>query len=79
MGRLDGKIAFITGAARGIGRAGAIRLARDGADIIAVDIRCQLDTAPYQMSTPEDLEQTVKEVQALGRRIVAAHREGLNL
>jgi SDR family mycofactocin-dependent oxidoreductase len=75
MGQLDGKIAFITGAARGIGRASAIRLARDGADIIAVDICRQLDTVPYPMSTPEDLEQTVKEVGALGRRVVAAHAD----
>jgi NAD(P)-dependent dehydrogenase (short-subunit alcohol dehydrogenase family) len=75
MGQLDGKIAFVTGAARGIGRAGAIRLARDGADIIAVDICGQLDTVPYPMSTPEDLRQTVKEVQALGRRVVAAHAD----
>ncbi len=71
MGKLDGKVAFITGAARGQGRSHAVRLAGEGADIIAVDICRQLESVPYPMSTPEDLEQTVKEVEALGRRIVA--------
>jgi SDR family mycofactocin-dependent oxidoreductase len=71
MGKLDGKVAFITGAARGQGRSHAIRLAQEGADIIAVDICAQLDSVVYPMSTSEDLDQTVKEVEALGRRIVA--------
>ncbi|WP_018636427.1 mycofactocin-coupled SDR family oxidoreductase [Parafrankia elaeagni] len=71
MGKLDGKIAFITGAARGQGRSHAIRLAQEGADIIAVDICAQIASVPYPMSTPEDLAQTVKEVESLGRRIVA--------
>lgn len=71
MGKLDGKVAFITGAARGQGRSHAIRLAADGADIIAVDICRQMDTVPYPMPGPDDLAQTVKEVQAQGRRIVA--------
>lgn len=71
MAKLDGKTAFITGAARGQGRSHAIRLARDGADIIAVDICEQLGTVPYPMGTPEELAQTVKEVEALGRRIFA--------
>jgi SDR family mycofactocin-dependent oxidoreductase len=69
--KLDGKVAFITGAARGQGRSHAVRLAEDGADIIAVDICAQLQSVGYEMSTAEDLEQTVKEVEALGRRIVA--------
>src|SRR5689334_11801114 len=73
MGNLDGKVAFVTGAARGQGRAHAVRLARDGADIIAVDICQQLPTVHYPMATAEDLEQTVAEVEALGRRIVARH------
>lgn len=72
MGKLDGKVALITGAARGQGRSHAIRLAREGADIIAVDICRQLDTVAYPMSTPEDLAWTVGEVEALDRRIVAA-------
>jgi SDR family mycofactocin-dependent oxidoreductase len=71
MGKLDGKVAFITGAARGQGRSHAVRLAQEGADIIAVDICAQIDAAPYPLATPEDLAQTVKEVEALDRRIVA--------
>jgi (+)-trans-carveol dehydrogenase len=70
-GRVEGKVAFITGAARGQGRSHAITLAREGADIIAVDIAAQIGTVPYPMATPEDLAQTVKEVEATGRRIVA--------
>jgi SDR family mycofactocin-dependent oxidoreductase len=70
-GKLDGKVAFITGAARGQGRSHAVRLAQEGADIIAVDICGQIDTVPYPMATPADLAQTVKEVEALDRRIFA--------
>jgi SDR family mycofactocin-dependent oxidoreductase len=72
MGQLDGKVAFITGASRGQGRSHAIRLAQEGADIIAIDLNEQIATVPYPMSTPEDLAQTVKEVEALDRRIVAS-------
>ncbi|MBP3043059.1 mycofactocin-coupled SDR family oxidoreductase [Arthrobacter jiangjiafuii] len=71
MGRVEGKVAFITGAARGQGRSHALRLAQEGADIIAVDICSQMDTVHYPMATSEDLQQTVKEVEALDRRIVA--------
>jgi SDR family mycofactocin-dependent oxidoreductase len=71
MGKLDGKVAFITGAARGQGRSHAIRLAQEGADIIAVDICKGFSTVPYTPATPADLQQTVKEVEALDRRIVA--------
>jgi SDR family mycofactocin-dependent oxidoreductase len=70
-GKLEGKVAFITGAARGQGRSHAITLAGEGADIIAVDICAQIGSVPYQMATPEDLAQTVKEVEALDRHIVA--------
>jgi SDR family mycofactocin-dependent oxidoreductase len=70
-GRVEGKVAFITGAARGQGRSHAITLAREGADIIAVDICAQIGSVPYPMATPQDLAQTVKEVEALDRRIVA--------
>ena len=70
-GRVEGKVAFITGAARGQGRSHAITLAREGADIIAVDLCAQIGTVPYPMATPQDLAQTVKEVEAAGRRIVA--------
>jgi (+)-trans-carveol dehydrogenase len=74
-GRLEGKVAFITGAARGQGRSHAIRLAEEGADIIAVDIAKQVDSVPYPMATPEDLAETVKEVEALDRRIVATQAD----
>jgi SDR family mycofactocin-dependent oxidoreductase len=70
MSGLAGKVAFITGAARGQGRAEAIRLASDGADIIAVDICDQIESVPYPMATPEDLAATVKLVEDTGARIV---------
>ncbi|PHV67330.1 mycofactocin-coupled SDR family oxidoreductase [Williamsia muralis] len=72
MGKLEGKVAFITGAARGQGRSHAIRLAQEGADIIAVDTAKQVATVPYDTATAADLEQTVKDVEALDRRIVAS-------
>ena len=71
MGRVEGKVALITGAARGQGRSHALRLAREGADIIAVDLCGQIDDAPYPMATKDDLATTVREVEALDRRIVA--------
>jgi SDR family mycofactocin-dependent oxidoreductase len=71
LGRVAGKVAFITGAARGQGRSHAIRLAQEGADIIAVDICETFDSMNYPLATAEDLAQTVKEVEAEGRRIVA--------
>ena len=67
-GRLDGKVALITGAARGQGRSHAVRLAQDGADVIAVDICRQIDSVAYPLATPADLGRTVSEVEALGRR-----------
>jgi (+)-trans-carveol dehydrogenase len=70
-GRVQDKVAFITGAARGQGRSHAIRLAQEGADIIAVDLCRQVDSVPYPMATPEDLAATVEAVEGLGRRIVA--------
>lgn len=72
MGKLEGKVAFISGAARGQGRSHAIRLAQEGADIIAVDTAKQVATVPYDTATAADLEQTVKDVEALDRRIVAS-------
>jgi (+)-trans-carveol dehydrogenase len=75
MGELDGKVALITGAARGQGRSHALTLADAGADIIAIDLCTQLESVPYSMSTPADLEQTVKEIEARGRRVVAAQAD----
>jgi SDR family mycofactocin-dependent oxidoreductase len=71
MNRMTGKVAFITGAARGQGRSHALRLAEEGADIIAVDICDQIASVEYPMSTEADLQETVKQVQELDRRIVA--------
>jgi len=71
-GRVAGKVAFITGAARSQGRSHAIRLAQEGADIIAVDIAGPVGSVTaYPMATEADLAETVKEVEALDRRIVA--------
>jgi SDR family mycofactocin-dependent oxidoreductase len=74
-GRVAGKVAFITGAARGQGRSHAIRLAEEGADIIAVDICRDYDTVAYPMATKADLAETIKAVEALDRRIVAAQAD----
>jgi SDR family mycofactocin-dependent oxidoreductase len=71
MGKLDGKVAFITGAARGQGRSHALRLADEGADIIAVDICAQIDSVGYPMATPEDLDETTRLIEKAGRRVVA--------
>jgi SDR family mycofactocin-dependent oxidoreductase len=71
-GRVAGKVAFVTGAGRGQGRSHAIRLAEEGADIIAVDILSDYDTVGYGMSTEADLAETVKAVEALDRRIIAS-------
>src|SRR3984893_12612965 len=72
-GRLAGKVAFITGAARGQGRAHAVRMASEGADIIAVDIAGKLPSCvPYDPATPEDLAETARLVEAADRRIVAS-------
>jgi SDR family mycofactocin-dependent oxidoreductase len=70
--RLAGKVALITGAAKSLGRSHAIRLAEEGADIIAVDICRQIGFVPNPMATQDDLAETVKAVEALGRRAVAA-------
>jgi SDR family mycofactocin-dependent oxidoreductase len=75
MARLEGKVAFITGAARGQGRAHAIRFAEEGADVIAVDALVDVASIGYPMATRDDLDETVRQVEAHGRRIVAAQAD----
>jgi SDR family mycofactocin-dependent oxidoreductase len=70
-GRVEGKVAFITGAGRGQGRSHAVRLAEEGADIIAVDVPGPYRSIGYEMACEEDLAETVRLVEALGRRIIA--------
>lgn len=72
VGRVTGKVAFITGAARGQGREHAIRLAEEGADIIAVDVCSDIDGAGYPGAREADLDETAALVEKLGRRIVTA-------
>jgi SDR family mycofactocin-dependent oxidoreductase len=71
MGKLDGQVAFITGGARGQGRSHALALAGEGADIAICDIAAQLETVPYPLAGEDDLAETVRQVEALGRRCVA--------
>ena len=71
-GTLEGRVAFVTGAARGQGRAHAVRLAREGADVIVSDICAPAsDTIPYPGTTPEELVETVRQVEAEGRKVLA--------
>ena len=71
-GTLEGRVAFVTGAARGQGRAHAVRLAREGADVIISDICAPVsDTIPYPGTTPEELAETVRQVEAEGRKVLA--------
>ncbi|SNT05781.1 mycofactocin-coupled SDR family oxidoreductase [Rhodococcoides kyotonense] len=73
--RFENKVAFITGAARGQGRAEAVRLASEGADIIAVDVCTDFASTSYPGSTPADLAETVAAVEALDRRVVATQTD----
>jgi SDR family mycofactocin-dependent oxidoreductase len=75
VGRVQGKVAFITGAARGQGRSHAIRLAEEGADIIAVDLCQDIASIGYPMATPEDLEETAQFVEKTGQRIFTAQAD----
>ena len=72
MARFDRKVAVITGAARGQGRSHAVRLAAEGADVIALDICHDIDTVAYDLATPADLDETARLVTAQGRRVVPA-------
>lgn len=71
MGRLDNKVVFVTGAARGQGRAICVRMAEEGADVVALDSLTDVGSVQYPMATAADLADTVKHVEATGRRIVA--------
>jgi SDR family mycofactocin-dependent oxidoreductase len=71
MSSLEGKVAFVTGSARGQGRNHAVRLAERGVDVIALDLSDSVPTAPYPGATEEDLDATVRQVQERGRRIIA--------
>ena len=71
MGILDGKVALVTGAARAQGRAHAMTMARNGADVVLLDIGHDVDGVRYQLGSAEELEQTAHDVEQLGRRVVA--------
>jgi SDR family mycofactocin-dependent oxidoreductase len=75
MGRVEGKVALVTGAARGQGRSHALRLAEEGAQIIAVDFCEQIDSVPYPLSTEEDLQQTVQLIEDLDQRVVSTRAD----
>jgi len=73
MGLVDGKVALVTGAGRGQGRSHALKLASEGADVIAVDIGGgKVETIPYELASEADLDSTVKEIEGMGRRAVKA-------
>jgi SDR family mycofactocin-dependent oxidoreductase len=78
MGRMDGKVALITGAGRGQGRSHALTLAREGADILAFDCPAPSPEIPYELSKPDDLRETVKLVEALDRRIISVEGDVRN-
>lgn len=75
MGRVEGKVAFVTGAARGQGRSHAVRLAEEGADIIAVDICRDIETLGYPLASVEDLDETARLVEKTGQGIVIAQAD----
>ena len=75
VGRVQGKVAFVTGAARGQGRSHAVRLAEEGADVIAVDLCCDIDTIGYPMAGPEDLDETARLIEKTGQGVVIAQAD----
>lgn len=70
-GRVAGKVALVTGAARGQGRADALRLAEEGADVIVVDVCAPLPSVPYDSAAPEDLAESVRQIEKTGRRVIS--------
>lgn len=78
MGKLDGRVAFITGAARGQGRAAALALAREGADIACYDVCQNLNSVPYDLSSKDDMARTVADIEALGRKALALYGDVRN-
>jgi len=70
MGKLDGQVAFITGAGRGQGRSHAVRFAREGADIIAVDTTKKVDSVPYALAGTDDFAETTRQIERTGRRVI---------
>jgi (+)-trans-carveol dehydrogenase len=79
MGRVAGKVAFITGAGRGQGRSHAVRLAEEGADVIITDICHDIETCPYPLSSRDDLDETARLVEKTGQRVVAVEADVRNL
>jgi len=75
MGRVEGKVALVTGAARGQGRSHAVRLAEEGADVIAIDICAEIPDMPYPPTGPADLAETARLVEEQDRRVVAAEAD----
>jgi SDR family mycofactocin-dependent oxidoreductase len=75
VGRVEGKVAFVTGAARGQGRSHAVRLAEEGADIIAVDLCSQIDSIQYPLAAPEDLDETARLIEKTGQGVLIAQAD----
>lgn len=78
MGKLDGKVVFITGAARGQGRAAALAMAREGADIACFDVCHNLDNVDYDLASKDDMEKTVADITGLGRKALALYGDTRN-
>lgn len=75
MGRVQGKVALITGAGRGQGRSHAVRLAEEGAAIVAIDICRDIASVPYPLATPEDLQETVRQVKERDQPVIAVEAD----